>query len=173
MKVYLFYQVMDGLEPVLYGYTHDKLRASIFRLYRPRLHQVVKEVKKSEYADMMDKMPGRQIIPYEFRTSDNHFGNQKVSQIATETEITSILLYKDELVMNELSKHSFPLELFSQDVQKSLRFLHMDTVNKWQEEVIVIPGDTKTMEHMNFEVDELGLFVQLYGHTMEDRKRRQ
>ena len=42
MKVYLFYQTIPNLEPVLYGFTSDKLRAAIFKLYRPKLKEVIK-----------------------------------------------------------------------------------------------------------------------------------
>lgn len=171
MKVYMFYQVIPELEPVLYGFTSDKLRASIFRLYRPKLKQVIKDVQKKEYNEMRDKLRGKEIIPHEFETRSNHFGKMKVSQIATEDEIVNIILHKEELVLKELSKYSLPIEIFSGDTKKQLKRLYMDTINRYGEEVIVYPADFKTIPEVSFKVDELGLFVQLYGFMMENEKR--
>lgn len=170
MKVYLFYQSFsNSLEPVLYGFTSDKLRAAIFKLYRPKLIQVIKDVSKSEYADMRNTLQRKEIIPHEFETSVEHFGSRKVSQIATEEEVMNIILHKEELVLKELSKHSVPLEIFTKSIQKTLSTLYMDTINSYDEEVVVYPWDKKNMPKVNFRVDELGLFVQLYGFTMREK----
>lgn len=173
MKVYLFYQEFSHkLDPVLYGFTSDKLRATIFKLYRPNLIQVIKEVSKSKYIEMKDTVRGKEIIPHEFETSSGHFGKRKVSQIATEEEIMNIILHKDELVLKELSKYSVPVEIFTSDIQRSLVHLHMDTTNAYGEEIIVYPGDIRHIPDIDFNVDELGLFVQLYGFTMQEKTRK-
>lgn len=173
MKVYLFYQTIPNLEPVLYGFTSDKLRAAIFRLYRPKLKQVIKDVSKKDYNNMRDKLRGKEIIPHEFETRNDHFGSTKVSQIATEHEVMNIILHKEELVLKELSKHTISTEIFVSDVKKSLKTLKMDYVNKYWEEVLIYPGDRKTVLNPEFKIDELGLFVQLYGHLMgHDEKEK-
>lgn len=166
MKLYLFYRKVPGLEPYLYGYTTDKLHAEMFHLYRPQLCEIVKDVKKEEYVDMVDKIPGKRIIPHEFKTSRNRFGKDKVLQIATEDEVMNIILHKEELVLRELSKYAFPTDLFTGEMKEALENLHMDTVYKWNEEVAIYPWDTKMKPDFGFEIDELGLFVQLYGHTI-------
>lgn len=173
MKVYLFYQTIPNLEPVLYGFTSDKLRAAIFKLYRPKLKQIIKDVPKKDYNEMRDKLRGKEIIPHEFETRNNHFGKTKVSQIATEHEVMNIILHKEELVLQELSKHTLPLEIFTTDMRKTLKKLYMDSVNRCWEEVVIYPGDRKTLPKVRFKVDELGLFVQLYGYMMNhDEKQK-
>lgn len=172
MKVYMFYQSFSmQLDPILYGFTSDKLRASIFKLYRPNLVQVIKDVSKSEYNEMRDKLKRKEIIPHEFQTSIDHFGTRMVSQIATEEEILHILLNKEELVLNELSKHTAPIEIFKKGIQKDLKVINMDVVEKYAEEVVVIPGDEKHVPELPFKIDELGLFIQLYGFTMTHKDR--
>ena len=171
MKVYLFYQVVPNLEPVLYGFTSDKLRADIFKLYRPKLKQIIKDVPKKDYNEMRDKLRGKEIIPHEFETRNNHFGSTKVSQIATEHEVMNIILHKEELVLQELSKHTLPIEIFASDTKKALKRLQMESVNKYLEEIIIYPGDRKSIPELKFKVDELGLFVQLYGYMMNHEEK--
>lgn len=173
MKVYLFYQVIPNLESVLYGFTSDKLRAAIFRLYRPKLKQIIKDVPKKDYNEMRDKLRGKEIIPHEFETRNDHFGSKKVSQIATEHEVMNIILHKEELALKELSKYTLPIEIFSSDMRKDLRRVYMDTVNRYCEEVVVYPGDIKNIPELNFKIDELGLFVQLYGHLMTHETKKE
>lgn len=172
MKVYLFYQTIPNLEPVLYGFTSDKLRAAIFKLYRPKLKEVIKDVSKKDYTEMKDKLRGKEIIPHDFQTRNDHFGIGKVSQIATEHEVMNIILHKEELVLKELSKYTLPLEIFSSDMRKNLRRIYMDIVNKYWEEIILYPGDNKNIPYWKFKVDELGLFVQLYGYMMSNDKKK-
>lgn len=160
------------MEPILYGFTSDKMRASIFKLYRPNLVQIIKDVSKSDYNDMRDKLKQKEIIPHEFKTSLDHFDNKNITQIATEEEIMNIILHKEELVLKELSKHTIPLDIFSKGIKDSLSKLHMDTVNKYNEEVVVYPGDIKNIPDVDFKIDELGLFIQLYGFTMEDKSHK-
>lgn len=169
MKVYLFYKSIPDLEPVLYGFSSDKLRAAIFKLYRPKLAQVVKDISKKEYNEMRDSLKGKEIIPHEFETASDHFGKMKVAQIATEDEVINIILHKDELVLRELSKHTLPLELFRPEVRKYLKELDMHIVNRYGEQVQIYPGDYEELPKLSFRVDELGLFVQLYGDMMNDK----
>lgn len=163
----MFYRKIEGLEPVLYGYTDDKLRASIFQLYRPNLIEIKKDISRTEYNDVKDTLRNKEIIPHEFSTGKNHFNTTKVMQVATVEEVLNIVLHKEDIVLRELSKYVLPIEIFSDKVQKALRSIGYDEVLRYQEEVVVFPPDERKSTNFSFEIDELGLFVQLYGSTMQ------
>lgn len=166
----MFYQVTEGLEPVLYGFTSDKLRAAIFKLYRPNLREIQKDISKDDYNEMLDKLQKKEIIPHQFKTSSDHFDTMKVSQVATHGEVMSIILHKEELLLQELSKHAVPLAIFTKGNKKVLKKVYMDTVLSYAEEIERLPFDPKNaIPKSTFDVDELGLFVQLYGHTMNKK----
>ena len=172
MKVYLFYRLYRGLEPTLYAYTNDKIKAGIFKQTRKNFYAKEKDVSKKEWKQFQSESRDMALTAHEFVTKAD-IGIQKVLQVCTERELKTILLDKEKLLINELNRYQFPVEIFAPEIRELIeKVLRYTEVSNYFEKLMVYPGDMIEEEHpfQKYKLDELGIFLMLYGNTMRDKK---
>lgn len=162
MKIYLYYLVPAGLEPVFYAFTADKERDKLFREFRKGLLRVEKNVTKEEYLKIKTETPKKEIIPHILQGKEGG-----VNQLCTENEIMTIMFKGTDLIVNELSKYLLPIDIFEEDIQHALSVLGYEMVRIYSEETLSF-ADINISE-FGFDIDEVSVFTILYGNTLENR----
>lgn len=163
----MFYKHGNGLEPELYAFTDDKLRAEAFQSFRKNLIMIKKDCEKKDFQKMKDRIRQYEIIPHEFKTSADRMGSTKVYQLATEREIHNILLNSDSILLRELNKYTFPIDIFNKDMRESLEKIGFLQAYLYREEYIVYNGDISYNDTFEYAIDELGLFLWINKNTFE------
>lgn len=174
MKVYLFYKLYKGgLEPTLYAFTNDKLKASIFKQTRRNMYAKEKDVSKKEWRALESDHPNLQLTAHEFVTKAD-IGIQRVLQVCTNRELKTILLDKENLLIKELSRYELPIDLFTEDIRKMLeKYFNYSNIYNYFEKLMVYPEDMIEEPHplKNFKLDELGIFLMLYGDLFVEKEK--
>lgn len=165
MKVWVFYRRMDGLNPLLYGYTIDKHRADQINEIR-NLVEIEKNVTREEYREWHDKHQRYEFIPFRLKSK---CGSTIV--LCTGYEIDKILFHGEEIIYDELAKFIVPPEIFSPEIQKHLKrvgffdvwdyVLMKETIGYHYFEGV----EEESLGHIK--VDQLGLFLYLYKDTFK------
>lgn len=169
MKVYFFYKINHGLEPVLSAFTSDKEKADLFDKIRSGYYRKEKKCSEKEYMELYDTHRDYAIELHDFKTSN---GFNKFSAIlpATGYEIKQIILHKDDLVLAELQKYLLPINLFTKDVQDAFSEIGYKQIFNFIENT-GRDFDFVENDHMkNFEIDELGLFLCLHRDILQNRR---
>lgn len=172
MKVYLFYKLYNGLEPTLYAYTNDKIKAQIFKGTRKNFYAKEKNVSKKEWKSLQSEYGNLALTSHEFVTKAD-IGIQRVLQVCTERELKTILLDGEKLLIKELNRYSLPIDLFTKNIQDLIeRVLNYSKVSNYFEKLMVYPGDSIAEEYplKKYKLDELGLFLMLYGNMFDEKK---
>ena len=172
MKVYFFYRLYQGvLSPTLYAYTDNKDYADIFNATRKGFYLKEQKVTRKEMSDINHRLEHFSILPHSFTTKrEGGLGIEKVEVMTVLKEIEEIELRGDEIILRELSKHSFPIEIFEEEIQKILKTLNFDlTLFEMVENVNVKEFDE--VKRIRSSVDELSLFLTLYGETLNTNFR--
>lgn len=167
MKLYTFYQIIPGLEPLFYAYTNNKKYAKEFKERRKKLYDGVKEVSSNDYKGLRSDVPSLEIIPHEFKTRGS-IGVKKVVQLCTNKEAMDMVLFKEEIMLRELTKYAkIPSEIFSPKLRKCLEFIGYLDTEVFSNEVLPDPDhhyDGVTFDRFN--IDELSIFSLAYQQTM-------
>lgn len=168
MKVWLFYQKAGDLEPILYGYTANKLRSKEIEEVR-NLPKIERVITREEYREWHDKHQKYEFIPFRLESSKM----QSTIVLCTGFEIEHILFHGDEMVYEELSKYVLPPEIFSKEYQKILRKIGYFDIWRYREMKAcgmhfaeeMLQEEEPPVTHIK--VDQLGLFLHIYGHTFK------
>ena len=167
MKVYLFYHLIDGLEPALTAFSGNKEKAKLYKKIRKGFYYKEVESTEDEYNKMVINHNDLMIELQTFRTSS---GFHKFSVIlpATVHEINEIILHKDDLVLSELQKYVLPTDLFTKSVQSALYEIGFMEAHRFIAPTGYIDDYIENDHLKNFEVDELGLFLCLHKDTINE-----
>jgi hypothetical protein len=170
MKLHLFYEIIKGLEPRLYGFTTNKQRAQFFQTMRKGFYYKIVNATKEQVDELYDNSGGLEITLQSFKTSVEGFPSRVVMP-ATCGEVSQIALRKEEFAMRELQRYAIlPMEIFTEEVQEALRVLSYDKIQRFYEEVEPIKElvPDRNVYELDFEVDELGIFILLHKNTIND-----
>ena len=171
MKIYFFYKLTSGLEPILYAFTTDKEKADLFSKIRSGYYQKVKKCTQNEYIELYDTHKDYGIELHDFKTS-NGFRKYSVILPATGYEIKEIILHKDDLVMAELQKYALPINLFAKDIQEAFNVIGYKQISNFIENTGRSFDFIENEPLENFEVDELGLFLCLHRDILQTKRIR-
>lgn len=170
----------DECEPIMYGYTDDRLLIKDFqRMRKKSLFRIVKKTApdgnafgtlKHYYHTLMLKR-----IPLRTKDADSEKGWCKVEIVGTYREETELMKYIEDFIYLHESIFKLPIEVFKKPYREAMSVLMYDVMYDWamsQKEVPFAIGcnmpKLKKKPHRDIMYDELGLFYQKFGGTLKN-----
>jgi hypothetical protein len=174
MKVHLFYKLIKGLEPQLYAFTTNKHRAMLFLNIRQGFYYKIVDTSMEKIDELKENSGDLEIELQSFKTSIDGFRTTALVP-STEVEIKQILLHKEELALRLLQESAvLPIHIFNEEMQEALQEIGYGMAYSYFEEIQpireLIPD--KTNYELDFEVDELGLFILLHHDSINVKNIR-
>jgi len=171
MKIYLIYKIYEALTPILYAFTEDKNILNDFKSERNMNIFKVKEktIDKENFERMRishhDYLLGRKS--YITKALSSYSLTTSVKIVSTDAEEFSVFVQSDR-IGKILGKYTDPIfgEIVNDKIMKELNNLYYYSVIRYgDEECIVAAGATPLNDYL-YNIDQLSVFMMLYGDTM-------
>ena len=180
--IYFIYKNDKVFEPFLYAITDNKKYAKSFLKERKKSMFVCKEkyVSDKEYKDIFSKHSGYLLNRRGFLTKsyNNSLKGTEIAYLTTTNKEEMDVYLKADSVMQMLCKYTDNISYaFNNELLNALNTLHYFEILKFKEEKTSYIDDFLSCIHDidmrscfgDFKMDELSVFLYLYGNTIDEK----
>lgn len=179
-KVYLIYEIIDSDVPYLFGYCKNKDDIDRFKEERNMDYYIIKELKISKEEIMTKRIP--ELKRRGLKTFNKEFWENDVVYLElTSKEEMETCLLKTDWIINEISKFTHEwvrvLNESSLNILNELCYFHFYSnklINEGIRDDGFVNSDSFSTDILsdNYKLDELGIFIKLYGYKMKNKWRK-
>lgn len=189
MKIFMFFftdpNPNSKLKPFLYAFTNMEEYKKRFSEYRDmnKFMIVEREIEKSEYKDFCRVHPNQQLtLTKLFTKNDSERGYSHIEIVCTWDEEKNVVIGSDESVFRNAQKVMFDPTILSRDLKICLyelgffniyQFLYngmyiYEPLDDPEFDGVFSKDETEIHKPKNIKIDQLSMFLELYGHTVKE-----